>query len=142
MAAEVPAAIEVQRYLAFVSADNLPAWLLDGLGDQSDAAEAVAILARYGLVCANGSRLSVHRVVQDVTRWPLTVEAEAGYPSRWGDHQLRHFLFTWLKTQGIDDALIQPYSCHASRQSLEIYSRIALADAQKTYEQTIGHFPV
>ena len=25
-------------------------------------------------------------------------------------HRLRHFLFTWLKTQGIDDALIQPYS--------------------------------
>jgi len=33
---------------------------------------------------------------------------------------LRHFLFTWLKTQGIDDALIQPYSGHATRQSLEI----------------------
>jgi hypothetical protein len=30
-------------------------------------------------------------------------------------HRLRHFLFTWLKTQGIDDALIQPYSGHASR---------------------------
>src|SRR5437588_3497820 len=43
-------------------------------------------------------------------------------------HKLRHFLFTWLKTQGIDDALIQPYSGHESRQSLEIYSRIALAD--------------
>ena len=42
-------------------------------------------------------------------------------------HQLRHFLFTWLKTQGIDDALIQPYSGHATRQSLEIYSRLALA---------------
>jgi hypothetical protein len=25
-------------------------------------------------------------------------------------HTLRHFLFTWLKTQGIDDALIQSYS--------------------------------
>src|SRR6266481_3152743 len=31
-----------------------------------------------------------------------------------------------LKTQGIDDALIQPYSGHHSRTSLEIYSRIAL----------------
>ena len=49
-------------------------------------------------------------------------------------HRLRHFLFTWLKTQGIDDALIQPYSGHASRQSLEVYSRIALADAQHSYE--------
>jgi len=44
-------------------------------------------------------------------------------------HRLRHFLFTWLKKQGIDDALIQPYSGHASRQSLEIYSRLALGEA-------------
>jgi len=57
-------------------------------------------------------------------------------------HRLRHFLFTWLKTQGIDDALIQPYSGHASRQSLEVYSRIALADAQQRYEQVIDRFPV
>ncbi len=57
-------------------------------------------------------------------------------------HQLRHFLFTWLKTQGIDDALIPPYSGHESRQSLEIYSRLALADAQKHYNQAITRFPV
>jgi integrase/recombinase XerD len=50
-------------------------------------------------------------------------------------HRLRHFLFTWLKTQGIDDALIQPYSGHASRQSLEIHSRLALADAQHSYDE-------
>jgi integrase/recombinase XerD len=57
-------------------------------------------------------------------------------------HCLRHFLFTWLKTQGIDDALIQPYSGHASRQSLEIYSRMALADAQQSYDEVIVRFPV
>ena len=57
-------------------------------------------------------------------------------------HTLRHFLFTWLKTQGIDDALIQPYSGHATRQSLEIYSRLALADAQQRYDDVIGDFPV
>jgi integrase/recombinase XerD len=56
-------------------------------------------------------------------------------------HRLRHFLFTWLKTQGIDDALIPPHG-HASRQSLEIYSRVALADAQQACDQTIGRFPV
>lgn len=48
-------------------------------------------------------------------------------------HRLRHFLSTWLKTQGIDDALIQPYSGHATRKSLEIYSRAALVDAQDAY---------
>jgi integrase/recombinase XerD len=61
----------------------------------------------------------------------------AGITASLSPHTLRHFLFTWLKTQGIDDALIQPYSGHAHRQSLEIYSRLALADAQATYDQVI-----
>jgi len=67
---------------------------------------------------------------------------QAGLGHNMPPHRLRHFLFAWLKTQGIDDALIQPYSGHASRQSLEIYSRLALADAQDTYESVIGRFPV
>jgi len=57
-------------------------------------------------------------------------------------HRLRHFLLTWLKKQGIDDALIQPYSGHASRQSLEIYSRLAIADAQTAYADAMNRFPV
>src|SRR5450631_4496876 len=39
----------------------------------------------------------------------------AGIEGPISPHRLRHFLFTWLKTQGIDDALIQPYSGHATR---------------------------
>lgn len=66
----------------------------------------------------------------------------AGLPHNMPPHRLRHFLFTWLKTQGIDDALIQPYSGHESRQSLEIYSRLALADAQQHYNEGITRFPV
>jgi integrase/recombinase XerD len=65
----------------------------------------------------------------------------AGIEGPISPHRLRHFLFTWLKTQGIDDALIQPYSGHATRQSLEIYSRIALANAQDAYDQAIGRYP-
>lgn len=68
--------------------------------------------------------------------------AEAGLPHPISPHRLRHFLFTWLKKQGVDDALIQPYSGHASRQSLEIYSRLALGEAQAEYEAVIGRFPV
>lgn len=68
--------------------------------------------------------------------------AAAGLAHNMAPHRLRHFLFTWLKTQGVDDALIQPYSGHASRQSLEVYSRLALADAQGTYDRAIGRFPV
>lgn len=57
-------------------------------------------------------------------------------------HKLRHFLFTWLKKQGVDDALIQPYSGHATRQSLEIYSKLSLSDAQDAYNEKIEKFPV
>ena len=67
---------------------------------------------------------------------------KAGLSHNMAPHRLRHFLFTWLKTQGLDDAFIQPYSGHASRKSLEIYSRLSLADAQGTYDEAIKRFPV
>jgi integrase/recombinase XerD len=57
-------------------------------------------------------------------------------------HKLRHFLFTWLKSKGIDDALIQPYSGHETRQSLEIYSKLSLSNAQEAYDEKIKDFPV
>jgi integrase/recombinase XerD len=57
-------------------------------------------------------------------------------------HRLRHFLVTWLKTQGVDDALIQPYSGHETRTSLEIYSRLAITEAQREYDAVIDRFPV
>ena len=57
-------------------------------------------------------------------------------------HKLRHFLFTWLKKKGIDDALIQPYSGHETRKSLEIYSKLSIGEAQKEYNKVINSFPV
>lgn len=66
----------------------------------------------------------------------------AGLDKSISPHKLRHFLFTWLKKQGIDDALIQPYSGHASRKSLEVYSNLSLADAQAEYNEAIRRFPV
>lgn len=57
-------------------------------------------------------------------------------------HKLRHFLFTWLKSQGVDDALIQPYSGHETRASLEVYSKLSLSNAQEVYEEKIKDFPV
>jgi len=68
--------------------------------------------------------------------------ALAGIERTISPHKLRHFLLTWLKKQGIDDALIQPYSGHASRKSLEVYSRLALGEAQQEYERVIPRFPV
>jgi integrase/recombinase XerD len=67
---------------------------------------------------------------------------EAGLNKSISPHKLRHFLFTWLKKQGIDDALIQPYSGHASRKSLEVYSQLSLADAQIEYDKALCKFPV
>ncbi len=66
----------------------------------------------------------------------------AGLDHSISPHQLRHFLLTWLKKQGIDDALIQPYSGHSSRQSLEIYSRLSLSEAQSVYESVMSKFPL
>ncbi len=66
----------------------------------------------------------------------------AGIESSVPPHKLRHFLLTWLKKPGIDDALIQPYSGHESRQSLEIYSRLSIKEAQQEYNENIGKFPV
>jgi integrase/recombinase XerD len=57
-------------------------------------------------------------------------------------HRLRHFLLTWLKLQGIDDSFIQPYSGHSTRQSLEVYSKLSIHDAQERYDQVIDRFPV
>lgn len=59
---------------------------------------------------------------------------QAGITRSMSPHKWRHFLFTWLKKEGIDDALIQPYSGHTTRQSLEIYSRLSLTDAQPAYK--------
>ncbi len=66
----------------------------------------------------------------------------AGITRSMSPHKWRHFLFTWLKKEGIDDALIQPYSGHTTRQSLEIYSKLSLADAQPSYNQAMERFPV
>ncbi len=66
----------------------------------------------------------------------------AGLTHSLSPHKLRHFLFTWLKKQGIDDALIQPYSGHESRQSLGVYSKLAITEAQEKYNQVINKFPV
>lgn len=67
---------------------------------------------------------------------------KAGMQQSISPHKLRHFLFTWLKKQGVDDALIQPYSGHETRQSLEIYSKLSLTDAKEAYDEKMGKFPI
>jgi integrase/recombinase XerD len=66
----------------------------------------------------------------------------AGIEHSISPHTLRHFLFRWLKSQGMDDALIQPFSGHESRKTLEIYSRLSLPDSQPEYNKLMRSFPV
>ena len=61
----------------------------------------------------------------------------AGIEHSISPHTLRHFLLTWMKKKGVDDALIQPYSGHESRKSLEIYSKLSLSECQDEYENQI-----
>ena len=37
---------------------------------------------------------------------------------------------------------LQPYSGHSSRQSLEIYSRLSLSEAQSEYDSVMPKFPL
>jgi integrase/recombinase XerD len=67
---------------------------------------------------------------------------QVGLEDKISPHKLRHFFLLWLKKQGVDDALVQPYSGHVSRESLEIYSRLAISDAQAAYDRVMERFPI
>ena len=77
----------------------------------------------------------IRAVLSDYTK-------RAGIARSISPHNLRNFLFTWLKKQGINDALLQVYSGHDHLKSLEIYSRPSMVNAQKEYEKVIGDFPI
>ncbi len=53
--------------------------------------------------------------------------------------KLRHFLFAWMKRQGIENPYIQPYSGHERAQYLDIYS---IDEAQKEYDKAMTKFPI
>jgi integrase/recombinase XerD len=39
-------------------------------------------------------------------------------------------------------ALIQPYSGHESRKTLEIYFKLSIREAQKEYDNNMDRFPI
>ncbi len=51
--------------------------------------------------------------------------AAAGITRSLSPHKWRHFLFTWLKKQGIDDALIQPYSGHEPQKPGDLFQALS-----------------
>jgi len=64
--------------------------------------------------------------------------ADTGF--NFSPHKFRHYFLTWLKLNNIDDALIQPYSGHESRKSLEVYSRLSISEAQTEYNKHINQY--
>jgi integrase/recombinase XerD len=56
--------------------------------------------------------------------------------------KLRHFLFTWLKKQGTEDAFIQSYSGHENIQSIEIYRKLSTEEGREAYNNAIEKFPI
>lgn len=70
---------------------------------------------------------------------------KAGLKTTINPHALRVFWLSWLKQQGIEDAMLQPYSGHKSRSSLEMYDHdepLKIEDVQARYETVMQHLPL
>jgi Tfp pilus assembly protein PilF len=83
---EAPVALELLRYLAFVSSEQIPIAILEGLLPDEDVPELLAVLRRYGLVRSSDDHLRLHRLVQEISRWPLNRGQEARYIETWATH--------------------------------------------------------
>ena len=68
--ADDPLAGQVLRILAWYAPDAIPRTLLDGLADPPAVLRAVGRLAAYSMLTADAGVLTVHRLVQAVTRTP------------------------------------------------------------------------
>ncbi len=79
------------------------------------------------------TKFSTRRVQQIVSEYAAT----ADLPERVHPHLLHHQMLTWLTTQGMPDAQIQLISGHTSKQRLEVYQHLSLAQVQPGYERAI-----
>jgi tetratricopeptide (TPR) repeat protein len=101
LAAEAPQALELLRHLAFVNPDRIPLAVIDGLLPGTDTPALLDALRNLGMIRCSSTHASLHRLVQDVTRWSLA-EEEGTYVQRWA-RQLRgassdpedHAAFEW-----------------------------------------------
>jgi integrase/recombinase XerD len=70
----------------------------------------------------------------------FTYSQKAGLDNAITPNTLRAFWLSWLKQQGIEDAMLQPYSGHKSRYSLELYDKnepLNIEDVQAQYESVM-----
>lgn len=67
---------------------------------------------------------------------------KAGIKGKISPQRLRHFLFSWMKKQGIESAFIQTYSGHKSPKSLALYDKLSIDEGQESYNTVIEKFPI
>lgn len=70
---------------------------------------------------------------------------KAGLENTVNPNALRTFWLSWLKQQGIGDAMLQPYSGHKKRSSLETYDPdepLKIEDVQAQYESVMQNLPI
>ncbi|MFJ6675071.1 tetratricopeptide repeat protein [Actinosynnema sp. NPDC091369] len=68
--ADTPLAGHVLRVLAWWAPEAVPRALLDGLADEPDLVEALGRLAAHSMITLTGTTVTVHRLVQAITRTP------------------------------------------------------------------------
>ena len=80
LAKEEPAAADLLNLLAFLAPDDIPRDLLAKvIGDPLVLNRAIAALRHYSLITADDDSLSLHRLVQAVTRDRLSEEERGNY---------------------------------------------------------------
>ncbi|MCK5229262.1 MAG: site-specific integrase, partial [Desulfobulbaceae bacterium] len=87
-----------------------------------------------------------NRLTKYSTRWVREIvkkyARKAGINKLIHPHLFRHQLLTYLTSKGIVDAKIQLVSGHKSRDSLNIYQDLSLADVDKEYRKVMEDFPI
>jgi len=101
----LPEAVDLLDFLAYINPDSMPIALIEGLQPGVDLPGLLEALRSFGMIRCSATELSVHRLVQDITRWPLTPEQEASHVTSWGAHLLAiapdhedHRSFDWFRS--------------------------------------------
>ena len=65
-----------------------------------------------------------------------------GMDGKISPHKFRHFLFTWMKKEGVEDEFILHYTSIKKQESIKLYADLAIEHNHKIYEEKIKNFPV
>jgi integrase/recombinase XerD len=109
-------------------------------------------LKRYTLEIQSNERVYLFETVRKqpytdrgIRKMISIYSQKAGLKNIVNPNALRTFWLTWLKQQGIGDAMLQPYSGHKKRSSLEVYDPdepLKIEDVQEQYESVMQQLPI